>query len=132
MTAEALREPSDAGPPAGGVDRARTVNPALLARAKQAYQLTARRKQLLGDKLFFDPAWNMLLDLFVSECAGRRLSVSALCIGSLSSSATALRYAAMLIDAGLIERTADSSDGRRSYVFLTGSGWDAMQQLLSA
>lgn len=119
-------------PGAGDSTPARTVPPPVLARAKQAYALATRRRQLLGDKLFFDPAWNMLLDLFISECAGRRLSVSAVCIGSHSSSATALRYATMLLEAGLVSRVADRLDGRRVYVRLTDWGWDAMQELLSS
>lgn len=100
-------------------------------RAREAYALVRRRRTLLGDRLFFDPAWNMLLDLFISECEGRRLSVSAVCIGSHSSSATALRYAGLLAQAGLIGRVADGSDGRRSHVHLTARGWTVMRQLLS-
>jgi DNA-binding MarR family transcriptional regulator len=93
--------------------------------------MAVKRRQLLGDRLFFDPAWNMLLDLFISESTGRRLSVTALCIGSHSSAATALRYATLLMDAGLIARVADETDGRRSHVHLTAEGWRVMKTLLS-
>lgn len=109
----------------------RKVEPRLLARARQAYALTTKRRQLLGDKLFFNPGWNMLLDLFISEGSGRRLSVTAACIGSQSANATALRYASLLVDAGLAKRLADTTDGRRSYILLTDAGWSIMQQLLS-
>lgn len=108
------------------------VEPKLLERARSAYSMVTRRRQMLGDALFFDPAWNMLLDLFINEACGRRLSVTALCIGSHSSSATALRYVAMLVRDGLIERVADATDGRRSHVHLSPKGWQAMRSLLSS
>ena len=117
-------------PPAQAAD-AEEVDVRILAQAKRSYGMVLRRRQLLGDRMFFDPAWNMLLDLFICEADGRRLSVSALCIGSHSSAATALRYATMLIDAGLVCRTADETDGRRSYVNLTEKGRQSMKDLLS-
>lgn len=110
----------------------RLAAPALLARAKRAYARTTKRRQLLGDKLFFNPAWNILLDLFISENDGKRVSVTAVCIGSQSSTGTALRYAAMLVDAGLVGRLADATDGRRSYMHLTEVGWRLMQELLTS
>lgn len=101
-----------------------------LSRARAEYELNARRSVMLGASLSGDPAWNMLLDLLLSEADGRRLSVSALCIGSGSSHATACRYLALLVDAGLVARTADSLDGRRTYVALTDRGTACMLELL--
>ncbi len=104
---------------------------ALVQVAKRLYEVRQKRDAMLGEALFSEPAWDMLLDLFISDHEGRRLSVSAVCIGARSPSATALRYLAMLQDADLIVRTRDTSDGRRSHVGLTPLGRRRMVTLLS-
>ena len=103
---------------------------ALVQIAKRLYELRAIRDDVLGEALFSEPAWDILLDLFVSDHEARKLSVSAVCIGARAPSATALRYMAMLQEAGLIERSRDERDGRRSHVCLTPSGRRRMAQLL--
>jgi hypothetical protein len=102
----------------------------LLERAKVEYREAGRRLSALGSRLSMGPAWNMLLDLFISGVGSQRLSVSALCIGARTSSATALRYLAILQEAGLVERSLDATDARRSYVRLTSAGWRTMSMLL--
>lgn len=105
------------------------ATPAIIGRARTAYDIGVRRQAVLGRGLFADPAWNILLDLFLSNHHGRDLSVTAACIGSGSSSATALRYIAMLVQRGLVDRMADEHDRRRTYVRLTAKGWNAMVAL---
>jgi DNA-binding MarR family transcriptional regulator len=117
-TVPALRTPSSMSDPAA-VDTARRL-----------YELRKDRDQLLGDALFSEPAWDILLDLFISDHDRRQLSVSAVCIGARAPSATALRYLTMLQDADLIERTRDERDGRRSHVQLTPLGRRRMASLL--
>jgi hypothetical protein len=48
-----------------------------LARAKKEYEASGRRSSLLGPRMSGEPAWNILLDLFISGAANRTLSVSA-------------------------------------------------------
>jgi DNA-binding MarR family transcriptional regulator len=103
---------------------------ALVDVAKRLYELRKVRDALLGKALFSEPAWDILLDLFISDHQGRRLSVSAVCIGARAPSATALRYLTLLQEADLIERTRDQCDGRRSHVQLTALGRRRMVGLL--
>lgn len=98
--------------------------------ARRIYALAARRERRFGPELFSNPAWLMLLDLFVSEAEGRRLSVTALCLGSRKPLATALRYVAVLCDAGLTTRSADAVDARRSFVSLTDKARRSLIDLL--
>lgn len=98
--------------------------------AKRLYEVRQMRDEVLGEALFSEPSWDILLDLFISDHEGRQLSVSAVCIGARAPSATALRYLTMLQDAGLVERTRDERDGRRSHVQLTSSGRRRMGLLL--
>lgn len=110
----------------GPADQAR-----LVTIAKRAYEMRRQRDDMLGAALFSEPAWDMLLDLFISYHEGRQLSVSAVCIGARAPSATALRYLAILQEAGLVLRTRDQSDGRRSHIQLSAAGRQRMAELLA-
>jgi DNA-binding MarR family transcriptional regulator len=99
--------------------------------ARRLYRLRKRRDAELGSMLFSEPAWDILLDLFISDYDDRQLSVSAVCIGARAPSATALRYLALLQDAALVERVRDVTDGRRSHVKLTALGRRRMTNLLA-
>lgn len=54
----------------------------LLALTKFIIKFRRSRGLYFGTSLFADPAWDMLLDLFLAGEEGRRVSVSSLCIGS--------------------------------------------------
>jgi hypothetical protein len=80
-----------------------------------SYLLRTRRlrSEMLGEGLFDDPAWYILLDLFVARHQGREMGVSSVCIGSGVPSTTALRWIKVLEDRGMIGRRSDPGDGRR-------------------
>jgi DNA-binding MarR family transcriptional regulator len=120
-TAAYSRSPVPAAKPGG----------TLVEVARRLYRLRKRRDSELGALLFSEPAWDILLDLFISDYDDRQLSVSAVCIGARAPSATALRYLTLLQDAGLVERIRDATDGRRSHVTLTGLGRRRMTNLLA-
>ena len=98
--------------------------------AKRLYRMRGRRASLFGVDPFGEPAWDMLLDLFISESEGKALSVSSLSLGSRSSPATALRYLSALEAEALVERIPDDKDGRRSFVSLTSAGRRGLLDLL--
>ncbi|NVD45846.1 hypothetical protein [Qipengyuania atrilutea] len=77
------------------------------------------RSDLFGADVFGDPAWDMLLELALSEAEGRRISVSSLCIASGVPVTTALRKIGLLEERGLIVRAADGTDRRRAMLRLT-------------
>ncbi len=104
---------------------------AAVVAARRAYDLAHRLNREVGSEVCGDPAWMMLLDLFMTSMAGKRLSVTSLCIGSRAPSSTALRYLMLLCKDGLAERIADQRDGRRSHVLLTAAGLRAMLDILA-
>ncbi len=83
-----------------------------LIRARQA------RERFLPADLFGEPAWDMLLDLFVARLEVRDVSVSSLCIAARVPTTTALRWIRTLCEAGLFERRDDLTDARRAFVSL--------------
>ncbi|WP_168707909.1 JAB domain-containing protein [Sphingopyxis sp. PAMC25046] len=77
------------------------------------------RRQLIGaPDLFGEPAWDMLLDLFVHECEGKPLAMSSLCISAGIPTSSAMKLIQKLCDADILERIPDHLDGRRSLMRL--------------
>jgi DNA-binding MarR family transcriptional regulator len=89
------------------------------------------RNARLGAPIFRDPAWDMLLDLLDAEGNEKRLSVSALCIGSGVAPTTALRHLEKLVQYGFVTREDDFVDERRVFVNLVPAKRDRLIQLLS-
>lgn len=85
------------------------------ARLLRAGQL---RKEVFGSKLINDPAWQILLNLYVSARAGRSVTVTSASEASGAPLSTGLRTVTSLLDSGQIVREVDSSDRRRSLLML--------------
>lgn len=104
--------------------------PLLKRLAQEEYADRQRRIAFFDKDLFGEPAWDMLLDLFIANASERRLSITALCYGSGAPQTTALRWINVLEDRGLIERRSDKQDKRRSWVSLTVKGDLAFRKYL--
>ena len=70
---------------------------------------------------FGEPAWDMLLDLYVQHIEGQKVSVSSLCTAAAVPPTTALRWIDAMVCAGHFVRNPDPGDGRRVHVSLTDS-----------
>jgi hypothetical protein len=117
----------------GGSSRDLAETPGNLAIARQAYALRRRRDDIFGRPgLFGEPAWDILLDLYIAHCEGKPVSVSSACIGSAAPPTTGLRWLGVLAHEGLIVRENDSADNRRVMVRLSDAGIAAMENFLNA
>ena len=85
---------------------------------------------LSAANLFADPAWFMLLDLFVRQNTGLQTSVSSACHASFSPVTTALRHIAILTDRNIIQRRYDVVDQRRVFLELTDKTNAEIQRIL--
>lgn len=99
--------------------------------ARRIYGQRRRRARHLPDDLFGEPAWDILLDLFIAAEDGRRIPVTSACIAADVPATTGLRWLQVLENRGQIERRADPQDGRRTYVALTVAGYTAMAKYLA-
>jgi hypothetical protein len=98
-------------------------DPRLLRRIIRQRQLRGR---FFDGGLFADPAWDMLLDLAAARAEYKRVSVTSLCIASGVPPTTALRWIALMTEAGILERVEDETDRRRAFIALTDRSADAM------
>ena len=132
-----LREAAEGG---GGAETAemlpaRPARPARshLALARKTYALRRKRASLFANPdLFGEPAWDILLDLYIAAGEGKPVSVSSACIGSAAPATTGLRWLGVLADEGLVVRENDAEDHRRVLVRLTPSGQAAMDRFFDA
>ncbi len=77
-----------------------------------------------------EPAWDMLLDLFIATEEGRVVNVTSACIGACVPSTTGLRWIAQLSKARLIWRGVDPFDARKGTLGLTKEAVDSMKRYL--
>jgi hypothetical protein len=95
--------------------------------ARQTYEDRRRRTKIFGDEtLFGEPAWDILLDLFIAAKERRRVYVTSACIGAAVPATTALRWITILEQKGFVVRDADPGDARRTFVRLSAHGYAAM------
>jgi|GEM_PF-2771393 len=111
-------------------DQSRTNRLTKVALAKWFYSIFELRPGAQIEGLYVDPAWNMLLDLYIHESVGDRTSVSSACISARVPATTALRYISTLHDQRFISRNPDEDDRRRYWLALTESTSAAMDDYL--
>ena len=107
----------------GGDDLLSFADPDQLARlARAMYIARDRRRRYFNPQLFADPAWDILLDLFIQKSAARQVSVTSACIAAQVPPTTALRWISILIEQELVSREEDESDRRRAFLRLSEYG----------
>lgn len=106
-------------------------DPKLAAAADSMYRSRRFRGHFFDPVLFGEPAWDMLLDLFIGAIRGAQVATTSLCIASGAPQATALRCIAHLNRHGLIRRYRAPGDGRLKLVALTPRGLRLMRAYLS-
>ena len=104
-------------------------NPRMLV-AKWIYASRQDRPGSGDTRLFGEPAWDIVLDIYVHQSKGRSTSITAACIGSHAPATTALRYIDLLCELGWVEKIPDDNDRRRSLLALTPTAKEQMDRYL--
>ncbi|MFL0356694.1 MarR family transcriptional regulator [Erythrobacter sp. GH1-10] len=101
--------------------------------ARSIYRLRRERAVLFGNsELFGEPAWDILLDLYIAYAERKQVSVSSACIGSAAPPTTGLRWLGVLAGEGLVVREHDPQDQRRVLVRLSETGIAAMERFFKS
>lgn len=127
--ADHVREASGNDAPEPPLFPARGSRETCLETARRLYDNRRRRSAIFGNhELFGEPAWDILLDLYIAHAGGEQVSVSSACIGAAVPSTTALRWLGILQDAGLVLRDHDAHDLRRILVRLSPDAIERMER----
>ena len=112
-------EPRPAELQPGAASDQTEVSPKKLA-AFATYLIDARRKRdaMFADIDFGEPAWDILLDLYVQHVEGRGVSVTGLCVAAAVPATTALRWINVMVERGHLSREPDAHDRRRVFIRL--------------
>lgn len=106
--------------------------PYYLDLARRAYSNRRRRDTIFRSRMFGEPAWDILLDLFIAAKVGKRVSVTSACIGSAVPNTTALRWITVLEAQGYLVRENDTADARRAFLRLTAETYQRMLTYFAA
>ena len=102
------------------------------AAVRRICELRRKRNEIFPGKLFGDPTWDMLLQLYAARLDMRRLSITRLTSLCGVPATTVLRRLGVLEKAGLVVRTDDPLDARRVHVALSFAGAEAMERSFAA
>ncbi|MXP44567.1 MarR family transcriptional regulator [Allopontixanthobacter sediminis] len=105
--------------------------PHLAQQAEEEYRLRRARIPGLQEIILGEPAWDILLDLYVQQAKGRLVSISSACIASTAPMTTALRHLKLLESHGLVLSSRASHDDRVRMVELSPEGQNLMTGYLS-
>ncbi|HEX9964275.1 MAG TPA: MarR family winged helix-turn-helix transcriptional regulator [Allosphingosinicella sp.] len=101
-----------------------------VAIAKRILTLRRLRETILGEEFFSDPAWDMLLDLYVQTRGDAPVAVSSLCLAAGVPATTGLRWIRNMVAAGLLVRRKDPHDARRVFVSFGPGAEESMHVFL--
>jgi DNA-binding MarR family transcriptional regulator len=97
-----------------------------LLAAKDMYKDRLARRRYFAAKLFGEPAWDILLDLYIAEKENRVISVTSACLAAQVPQTTAIRWIRMLEQEGFVLRDQDRHDGRRRLLRISEKGYARM------
>jgi DNA-binding MarR family transcriptional regulator len=116
--------------PAKADRRARPEGEALRSVARANLRARRIRHRHLPEPLFGEPAFDMLLALYLCDQGGLRQSVTDLVKYSGAPMTTALRWIDYLVKAGLVTRRANPTDRRVAFIELTDKGLNSIEAYL--
>ena len=79
---------------------------------------------------FGEPAWDILLDLFIRTMRGQSTRSTSACIASCSPPTTALRYLDQFVKDGMVIREENSDDKRVVHVRLSDVAIESIGSLM--
>jgi DNA-binding MarR family transcriptional regulator len=90
------------------------------------------RRRFLPEDLFHEPAWDMLLALYVAQAEDRVMNVKTLVAAADAPVTTSQRWIDHLAKLRLVDRVTDPVDRRRIEVSLSIAGHEAIENYLAA
>lgn len=124
---ESPHQPTAVGGGYAGIDRA-----VVEARVKGIIRERRTRSAFFPNRLFADPAWEILLALTLAHARQHRLDITNLSKRIDVPQTTVLRWINAMVDEGLLLRHGDVNDLRRTYIELSPEAWVRMEEYVAA
>lgn len=99
-----------------------TVRDGALKAARRAWKARRERERIFGPGLVANPAWDILLDLFLAHAEDREVTVFGVCASTTVDEWTVVRWIANLVEAKLVTRQSTAADPRSIKLTLTDQG----------
>jgi len=99
--------------------------------AETILEARRRRAEIFNPAMFGEPAWELLLTLFVMDREGPRLTIGRLAQVAGTKLTTALRWLEYLEDQAFVRREQHPNDARTAFIELTDKARDALRLYLS-
>ena len=103
----------------------------VVALASVARDIRRGRTETFPQLRLREPMWDVMLDLFVEQESGCRVSLDCLILAAESEAAVIRHAVAVLVTSGLVERTADRFDERIVWLTLSPAGHAGMVEHLT-
>jgi DNA-binding MarR family transcriptional regulator len=102
--------------------------------AKEIYRLRRVRARKFGEDayIFGDPAWDILLSLYIAHYSDTKISRSTAAMAGENPEATGFRILKDLEKRGFVQNQNDTFDKRRIFVTLTERGRSLMKACLQS
>lgn len=128
VTAQSTSEPE----PEKNVSKAQELSTEekLIKVVRRTITFRQRRNEYLGNELFADPAWDIVLELTLAKLQGEPVPVSSACAAAAVPFSTAYRYIGQLVDQGMVRRWKDPLDQRRVLLELEDHTHSAISDFL--
>lgn len=104
----------------------------LIRVAKKIKAGRSARSKFLAPELFGEPAWDILLTLYIAEGEQYRMLTSKVCKEGGVPDTTALRWIDYLTALELVEKVRNPTDARSNYVTLTQEGVSRMDGVIES
>lgn len=98
--------------------------------AEAILDMRTMRDVVFGPEWFADPAWDLLLEVYVAQQRDRTTQLQAMCIAARVPRSTGDRIVNRLVAAGLLLKTTDSSRKRGVRLHLSADAERKMERLL--
>ena len=86
------------------------------------------RRSLFPGRFFGEPAWTMMLELYIADSEGQPLTVTNLCAVSNGPQTTALRWISILEQEGFVKRFSSKEDRRIKKLCLTNYALESLDR----
>jgi hypothetical protein len=102
-----------------------------LQTAERAYnERRERAKHFNNQQIFGEPAWDLLLDMYIHQARDEKVTVKSAVLESRAGEGTAQRWLKVLDSEGLICSQIDPTDSRKCFLRLTPEGYESITRYL--